>query len=461
MAKPFLHKMKRFFRSLGFRLRFKRFVTSPLHWFGGSLPSFLPFYLLVLVGGYAAYHGWPRETVISSFQMPPASSGKVLPFGGETVASTLLDALTAIRQEAEAQPVPPPCDMHAAEHQYFGGLNVTPNGAFQVSGPFSVEVKGLSVGALGSEAREVLGHERSISGDLLLDGSDMFQLTARANDAGPWAAASQELSVEGLKKASCDLAEQILGSTDKNLLAAALIRRRNYKRVIELYQTIPDEANLAEALNNLGVALRETGHVTDSIIKLHQALEILPEFPQAHYNLGVALLRNNGPQSDMNQAMVEYLEALRLKPNYPEARYNIGTIFDSEKDWDAGISEYREAERLQSALPEPHNNICYDLELTGSWDSAEKECREALRLNPNFPEAHDNLGAALDHRGDTDGAILEYREALRLNPELPEAHQNMSNALHDMGKLKEATAECKKAGELKKDLPKSRWCAGP
>ena len=38
------------------------------------------------------------------------------------------------------------------------------------------------------------------------------------------------LSLDGLKEAGCKLAEDILASTDKNLLAAALIRRGKYDR---------------------------------------------------------------------------------------------------------------------------------------------------------------------------------------------------------------------------------------
>lgn len=236
-----------------------------------------------MVVGFAAYNGWQQETVISSFQLPPDNKEKAMPFGGETVADTLQDALSAVQKEAEGQSLSPPCDQFASKDEKFGGLTGGPGTSFQVAGHIAVEVKGISVAALVSVAREVLGQERNISGDVLVDGPDKFELTARANDAGPWVTRPQQLSPDGLKRAACELAEQILESTDRNLLAAALIRRGEYQRVVGLYAVMPTGRDkLADALNNLGIALRRTRRTDDAIVKFHQALGLRTKFPQAH-----------------------------------------------------------------------------------------------------------------------------------------------------------------------------------
>ena len=95
------------------------------------------------------------------------------------MADVVQDAITSIREEAEGQPLTPPCDFLAQEEKQFGGLKAGVSGSFQVRGPVTVEVKGISPEAVVSAAREVLGKERYISGDVvLMNPPNSFQLMA-------------------------------------------------------------------------------------------------------------------------------------------------------------------------------------------------------------------------------------------------------------------------------------------
>src|SRR6266550_2232461 len=58
--------------------------------FWRTLPSYLPFYLLVIVVGHAGWKAQTPVTVITPFQQPKGN----LPFSGEIVADALQDALT-------------------------------------------------------------------------------------------------------------------------------------------------------------------------------------------------------------------------------------------------------------------------------------------------------------------------------------------------------------------------------
>jgi len=523
MRDPALHNANRYLRSPLFRLRLKRFVRSPLQRFWHTIPSYLPFYLLIVLVGYAGYNGWEKETVISTFHMPPESRERPLPFGGETVASMLQDALTGIGKEAEGRPPSTPCDALETKHTEFGGLTARAGGVFELGGRVGVEIKGISAAALVSVAREVLGRERSISGDVLLDGSDGFQLIARADDGGPWKVDSRPLSLEGLKRASCELAQQILATTDKNLLAAALIHREDYKSVIDLYTVWPtDKRDRADALNSLGVALRETEKLNDSITAFRRALSLRKRFPEAHYNLSVAL----ADEGDHEGAIREYEEALLLRPDYPQARgnlcielldtgqrpaaieeyrkalrlnpddadahgglgnalnaggdhdgaileyrealllnrddsevhYNLGVVLDVKGDYEGAFAEFSEAVRLNPDDPDPHSDLCQVLNAEGNHQAAIAECQKALHLNAEFPAAHFNLGNVFCAKSQLKAAIAEYREALRLKPDFPEAHYNLSITLDKNGQHNEAAAECKKAITLKPDLQRLHRC---
>lgn len=422
----------------------RSFVVSPLRWFWRSIPAYLPFYLLILAAGYAGIRGWHRQTAISAFRLPPDSSGSHMPFGGETVANLLEDALTAIRQEAEGRPPAPPCDVLGSTDEDFAGLTARASTSFAVDSDVGVEVNGISVAAAVEEARQVLGRETRISGDVLLDGPDKFQLVARAKTAAAWVVTPQPLTLAGLKRASCEMAERIWASTDENLLAAALIYRGDYQRVINLYRQMPtDQAHLADALNNLGVALRKTGQVDDAIAKFNQALQLRPRFPETHYNLGIAA----DAKGDRAEAMAQYREALRLRPNFAEALNNLGVDLHAQGDKDGAIAQFREALRLKPQFPGALTNLGNALVAKGDNDAAIADFQAALQL-ANLPQSHNGLGEALAVKGDNDAAISEFRKALQLDNADGLAHYNLSLALDRKGQHREAVAECKKARAL-------------
>jgi len=255
-VRSFVERMKRHFTRRPIGRRAKSAFPSLFQRWWRTIPSYLPFYILVAVLAYALLYGLQPATVIAPFHLPQENKEWPLPFSGEAVADAVQDAITSIRQEAEGQPLTPPCDFLVPNEIEFGGLKAGGSGTFEVRGPVSVEVKGISPEAVKSAARQVLRNERYISGDVILSGLNSFQLMARANDHGPWMTKPQEISLDGLKYASCELAERILGATNKNILAAAWIRREKYKEVIDLYGIVPSKGGDPDALNNLGLALK-------------------------------------------------------------------------------------------------------------------------------------------------------------------------------------------------------------
>jgi len=56
--------------------------------------------------------------------------------------------------------------------------------------------------------------------------------------------------------------------------------------------------------------------LSDAIAQYHEALRLKPDYPEAHYNLGLDLYG----AGKVSEAIAEYREALRLKPDYAAAR---------------------------------------------------------------------------------------------------------------------------------------------
>ena len=328
-------------RSLKWTLRslqVKNWSTSPLRWFWKSIPSYLPFYVLACLVGFAAWKGRQETTVIAEFHLPPQNATVPLPFSGETVAHVLLDAVSSIRSEARADPTPSPCGILATGNpsghfarttkrsSLFPG-DTPPGTSFQIRGRVAVEVKGISVEALISVAREILERERTVTGDVVLDGADKFRLMARAEGLGPWTVGPFSLSFDGLRAACCALAEGIMEGTDKNVLAGAFFHRGQPERVVEIYREMPrDKGDLPIAHINLGTALLETGNLEEATWHFREAILLDPRSPAGFYGLGAALDRGH----KYDNAIAEYKRALALNSEHTFASLRLAQLPDAE-----------------------------------------------------------------------------------------------------------------------------------
>ena len=64
------------------------------------------------------------------------------------------------------------------------------------------------------------------------------------------------------------------------------------------------------------------GQVDESLAHLHKALEIDPNFADAHYNLGNTFLQ----MGRANEAVAEYNRALKINPDDTQALNNMAWV---------------------------------------------------------------------------------------------------------------------------------------
>jgi tetratricopeptide (TPR) repeat protein len=483
-----VEKVKQRFASRPVGRRAKSAFPPSFRRWWATVPSYLPFYILAPVLAYALWYGLQPATVIAPFHLPQENKENPLPFSGEAAADVLQDALTSIEQEAKGQAMPPPCDFwEEKEAEASGSIEVHSGGrelflvvlplksetsvSFEVRGPVSTEVKGISPEAVISAAREVFGKERYISGDVVLKAPHSFQLMARAKDRGPWTTKPQEISLPGLQYASCELAERILGATNKNVLAAAWIRRENYGDVIKLYADVPSKNGDPRGLNNVSVAhvglgntLAGKGQYDEAIAEYRKAIALKSDLPQAHNGLGTAFLKKGLD----DEAKAEYRKAIELKPNDAEAHNNLGNALFVQLQIDAAIAEYRKAIELKPDYAEAHNNLGNALFGQGQIDASISEYRKAIELKSDFAIAQNNLGTVKDARalnvevtksfatGDL-VKIVVFLKAMNVTVDDPNdpakvetAYRDLvSRALDDAVLMKRFDEEAKKVGLIK------------
>jgi DNA-binding transcriptional MerR regulator len=119
--------------------------------------------------------------------------------------------------------------------------------------------------------------------------------------------------------------------------------------------------------------------------------------------------------SSPEQARTAYQNALDLNPDMPEAHVNLGRQLHLVGELGRAEPHYREAVRLDPDDPTPHFNLGVLLEELGRRDEAVHAYRQAVLRDPDFADAHCNLGLLLESVGRRQEAVRHLMAARRLS----------------------------------------------
>jgi tetratricopeptide (TPR) repeat protein len=181
---------------------------------------------------------------------------------------------------------------------------------------------------------------------------------------------------------------------------------------------------IAEAHNNLGIALAQQGKVIEAVEQYDQALRVSPDYAAAHNDLASALMR----QGRLQGAIEHYEQAVRLEPDFAEAHYNLGNALLQAGRVQDAIDHYERAVRIAPDFVAANYNLGNAFARTGRMQAAIGPWEQALRIRPDFAEAHYSLGVALEQAGRVQDAIRHYEQALRIKPELVPARNALAKA---------------------------------
>lgn len=140
-----------------------------------------------------------------------------------------------------------------------------------------------------------------------------------------------------------------------------------------------------------GIRLFKEGRFSEAEKEFLRAIEINPEFVEAHNNLGLAYWR----QGKKTQAIERYKKSLDMKPDYAEAMNNLAIIYDNDGRYEEAVQLYVSSLKLKPDYAEAHLNCAISLE-------------KAKRL----VEARDHYQAFLDLAGSS-GADRELLDKVK------------------------------------------------
>ena len=153
--------------------------------------------------------------------------------------------------------------------------------------------------------------------------------------------------------------------------------------------------------------------------QLRQAIQIRPDYAEAHYTLGTVLKQMN----QLPEAAEALRQAIRLDPDFAGAHTTLAAVLrqlgdsaGAAAESKAGAEIVNQKNNLQAATFA--TNSGRRLLGAGDLDGAISQFRTAIRVMPSYALAHYELGLALSQKGLKDEASGEYRKAAELDPHL-------------------------------------------
>jgi cytochrome c-type biogenesis protein CcmH/NrfG len=176
------------------------------------------------------------------------------------------------------------------------------------------------------------------------------------------------------------------------------------RTLVTLSQVAPDSAQFHRILAQTE---QNQDDLAGAMAQYRKAIELDPNMPGLHFELGQAILANSTGEPARQEAEKEFRLALSEDPNDPNSQYMLGEI-----EW-----------------------------MRGKPEQALEHYSEAARLEPDFVDARIALGRALTTLGHPQEALQQESEAVRLDPQNEAAHYRLAQAYRRLGRTEDAERE--------------------
>ena len=213
------------------------------------------------------------------------------------------------------------------------------------------------------------------------------------------------------------------------------------------------EANHFDALQLLGALSVQTKQFTKALNFLTKALQINPDYPEAHSNHGLALKE----LQRLEEALLSYNKAIEIKSDYSEAYSNRGNVLKELQRLEEALVSYDKAIEIKSNLVEAHFNRGNILNQLQRLEEALTSYDKAIEIKPDYAEAYSHRGNILNQLQRLEEALTSYDKAIEIKPNLAETHCNRGLILKDLGRISDAKKSFFQALSLEPDFALARW----
>lgn len=201
--------------------------------------------------------------------------------------------------------------------------------------------------------------------------------------------------------------------------------------------TQPAQPAQIEAMQLLGLICGKQGKYSESAELFAKVIELVPDLPKAHNNLGFAMLK----LGELEKAKTAFEKAIFLQADFKQAHNNLGLVFKKLGNFEQSQAAFEKAIQIDSAYAEAFGNLGMTFLAQGKCEPAAENLRKAVALMPNCAEFYNNLGTAVMELERFDEAIEAFAKAIELQPQLAQPHHNRSLVMLLLGQFQSGWKE--------------------
>ena len=191
------------------------------------------------------------------------------------------------------------------------------------------------------------------------------------------------------------------------------------------------------AHNLLGGVLRQKGDRDGAQRQLGASLELHPNYPDAHSNMGLLMLDT----AQWSKAEEHFKKSLSFRPGDGVTLSNLGVAFFRQNRIDEAITQFRNALQYTPANVEALVNLGNTYAAKGNPDQAIAQYQAALAIRPDLAEAHASIAAIEFQRKNLAASITHDTLALKSRPDMIEVRTRLGFALASQNRLREAAEQ--------------------
>jgi tetratricopeptide (TPR) repeat protein len=147
-------------------------------------------------------------------------------------------------------------------------------------------------------------------------------------------------------------------------------------------------------------------------------------------------------QGRVDDAVASYRNAVQELPNDPQAHLGLGLALEKKRSWQAALAEFQKASDLDPRLADPLRGVGAMQLRLGNPAAAEVAFRKAVEIDRKFPEAQLGLGDALTQLKRYDEAVAVLQTGVKFGPKTDMMF------FSGLGRANEARPESLKAAEV-------------
>lgn len=227
------------------------------------------------------------------------------------------------------------------------------------------------------------------------------------------------------------------------------------KDAIEFYRKVPADSPMRRISElQLGLALAQTGDVTDARQHLKQLIDADPSDLRSYLSYGSVL----SDAKDYQEMADNYDRAVAVignnaKPINWSIFFQRGIAYERLKQWDKAEPNFVKALELNPDQPQVLNYLGYSwVDMNKNLDKGLEMIRKAVELRPDDGYIVDSLGWAYYRLGRFDDAVAELERATSLKAGDATLNDHLGDAYWRVGRKLEAGFQWNRALTLKPEL---------